>query len=75
MAQAKHLLHDARMTILAASDEIDRLKDTNAELLGVLRDIRDELEQANGGKGPQSVLSQHILNYTRSAIAKARGDS
>lgn len=55
-------------------DRINDLEDRCNELLGVLRDIRDELEQANGGKGPNSVLSLNILAYVRAAIAKATGE-
>ena len=55
-------------------DRINKLTDQRDELLGVLRDIKDELEQSNGGKGPNSTLSLHILAYARDAIAKATGE-
>ena len=55
-------------------DRINELTDQRDDLLEALRDIKEWLEQSNGGKGPTSVLNIHLLLIARAAIAKATGE-
>ena len=50
--------------------ERDALRAQQKELVEALEDIRAELEQANGGKGPSLPLSARILGIARTALAK-----
>ena len=66
-------LREHPLELLAeAADEIERLRAANKALVEALTDVRDELEQANGGKGPSLPLSVHILTIVCAALAAAQ---
>ena len=50
------------------------LEREHAELLETLQDIADDLQQSNGGNGPNSALNTHLLLIARAVIAKAKGE-
>ena len=59
--------------MLSVITELQARRAAEAKAVEALREIRTELQQANGGKGPNLPLSQHILQIALAALG-ARDD-
>lgn len=53
----------------ALPDFARNLERQRDEAVARVRDIQDELQQSNGGKGPNSALNVHLLSLTTAFLA------